>query len=196
MSDAENPFQSPMSPFAPAAEPPNACPLCGKDKKMGKKAQMLYGHLVCRKCYYAFTNRRQLAFFLDAASLEGVAILIGIFLGITMAAAGSSESAIEVAGYALGLYLLPVFLCKDCFWGQSLGKAICGVRVIDQTTGEPGGIGASFKRNLPLAIPFMPLVVAFQLCKGHRTGDGWSRTKVVWKKFANHPIFAATAMPR
>ena len=195
MSDAVNPYQSPMSSFAPAAEPPSACPLCGKDKKMGKKAQMLYGHLVCRKCYYAFANRRQLAFFLDAVGWECVLVLIGISLGITMAAAGSSESAIEVAGNALGWLLLPVFLCKDCFGGHSPGKAICGVRVINETTGEPGGIGASFKRNLPLAIPFMPLVVAVQMGKGHRTGDGWSRTKVIWKKFANHPIFAAAAMP-
>jgi uncharacterized RDD family membrane protein YckC len=185
-----------MSSFAPAAEPPQACPLCGKAKKMGKKAQLLYGHLVCQKCYYAFANRRQLAFFLDAVGWDCTVLVIGMLLGITMAAAGSRPSEIEVAGNILGWLLLPVFFCKDCFWGHSLGKAICGVRVIDETTGAPGGIVASFKRNLPLLIPFMPLVVAFQLCKGHRIGDGWSGTKVVWKKFANHPIFAATALPR
>jgi uncharacterized RDD family membrane protein YckC len=110
-----------------------------------------------------------------------------------MAAAGSRGSDIELAGNVLGWLLVPVFLCKDCFWGQSLGKAICGVRVIDETTGEPAGIGASFKRNLPLVIPLMPLVVALQMGKGHRIGDGWSGTKVIWKRFANHPVFAATA---
>jgi uncharacterized RDD family membrane protein YckC len=111
---------------------------------------------------------------------------------VLMIMAGSSQSKIHSVNWVLGWILTPAFLFKDCFSGQSLGKATCGVKVIDETTGEPGGIGASLKRNLPLVIPFMPLIVAFQLCKGHRTGDGWSNTKVIWKKYATHPIFSPT----
>ena len=199
MSNAENPYQSPLSSFGPDAGggvSPAACPLCGKEKQMGRKAQLLYGHLVCRKCYYAFANRRQLAYAVDSVVWYGVVFSIGILLGTVMVAAGSSQNDIQIAGNALGWILLPIFLCKDCFWGQSPGKALCGVRVIDQTTGEPGGILASFKRNLPLAIPLVPIVVAIQLCKGHRLGDGWSRTQVIWKKFASRPIFATTVTPR
>ncbi len=172
---------------------PHACLLCGKEKEMGERAKVLYGHVVCQKCYDSFANRRLFAFAMDSIGWYFVLFLIAAFLGITMAAAGSSQSDIEGAGNALWLLLLPVFLCKDCFSGQSLGKAICGVRVINQATGEPGGIGASFKRNLPLLIPYMPFVVGYQLGKGHRIGDGWSHTKVIWKRYARHPIFAATA---
>ena len=197
MSDPVNPYESPLSSFtadgAALRPPPEACPLCGKAKKMGKKAQWLYGHLVCRKCYYAFTNRRQLAFVLDYAGWSLAIVAVTALLGIAMAAAGSSGSDVELAGNLLGWLLAPVFLCKDCFWGESPGRMICGVRVIDETTGEPAGIGASFKRNLPLVIPLMPLVVALQMGKGHRIGDGWSGTKVIWKRFASHPVFAATA---
>jgi hypothetical protein len=40
------------------------CPLCGQIKRM-HKAKPLYGQMVCQKSYYAFANRRQLAFVLD-----------------------------------------------------------------------------------------------------------------------------------
>lgn len=159
-------------------------------------ARMLYGYLVCRKCYYAFANQRQLAFFLDSLGFYFITFVAGIALGTVMGASGSSQSEIQGAVSVLGWILLPVLFCKDCFSGQSLGKAICGVKVIDETTGEPGGIGASFKRNFPLVIPFMPLIVGVQLCKGHRTGDGWSNTKVIWKKYASHPIFAPVPAAR
>jgi uncharacterized RDD family membrane protein YckC len=154
------------------------------------KAKELYGHLVCRKCYYGFANRRQFAFFLDAVGWHLLMFPVGFAIGLTMAMSGASESEIESTANAVNYLLLPIFFCKDCFSGHSLGKLICGVRVIDETTGQPCGIGASFKRNLPLIVPLMPLVVASQLCKGHRTGDGWSKSKVIWKKHAGHPVFA------
>ena len=109
-----------------------------------------------------------------------------------MAVIGSSHKDIKTAGSLTSWILIFVTLCKDCFSGHSAGKAMCGVRVIDETTGKPGGIWASFKRNLPLVIPLVPIFVGFQLCEGHRTGDGWSNTKVIWKKYATHPIFAPT----
>jgi len=31
--------------------------------------------------------------------------------------------------------------------------------------------------------------MAVQLMKGHRWGDHWSHTRVVWTKYADHPIF-------
>lgn len=154
------------------------------------KAKSLYGHMVCKKCYYGFANHRQLAYFIDLLGYYVITFVAGMMVGVVMAGSGSSQSEIQGVASLLGWILLPVLLCKDCFSGQSVGKAMCGVKVIDETTGESGGIGASFKRNLPLVVPFMPLVVAFQLCKGHRIGDGWSNTKVIWKKYATNPIFA------
>lgn len=177
-----------VAPPSTSEHSPVTCPLCGSGKHMAK-AKPLYGHMVCKKCYYSFANQRQLAYFLDLLIYYAICFIVGLLLGVLMAASGSSKSDFENVASLLGWILLPFLICKDCFSGQSVGKAMCGVKVIDETTGEPGGIGASFKRNLPLVIPFMPLFVAFQLSKGHRTGDGWSNTKVIWKKYASHPIF-------
>ena len=177
------------SPLSNSGYPQEICPLCGSGKHMAK-AKSLYGHMVCKKCYYSFSNQRQLAYFLDVLCYYVICFIVGLLLAMLMTASGSSQSDIQSVASLLGWLLLPVLICKDCFSGQSAGKAMCGVKVIDETTGEPGGIGASFMRNLPLVIPFMPFVVAFQLSKGHRTGDGWSNTKVIWKKYASHPIFA------
>ena len=166
------------------------CPLCGQAKHM-HQPKPLYGHMVCKKCYYSFANRRQLAFFVDIIGWRIITLALAFAMGAAMAPSRPSQSAFQTASVVLVTLLLGVFCCKDCLAGQSPGKALCGVKVIDATTGQSCGIGASFKRNLPLVIPFMPLVVAYQLCKGHRTGDGWSNSKVIWKKYADHPIFSA-----
>jgi uncharacterized RDD family membrane protein YckC len=165
------------------------CPLCAQVKHM-HKAKPLYGHMVCKKCYYSFANRRQGAFFLDIVAWRIISFLVAFALGAAMGLSGFSKSGIQIGGWVLGFLLFGLFCCKDCFAGQSPGKALCGVKVIDATTGQSCGVGASFKRNLPLLVPFMPLIVAYQLCKGHRTGDGWSNSKVIWKKYANHIIFS------
>ena len=90
------------------------------------------------------------------------------------------------------LYLLlnTFLLHKDGFRGRSLGKLLMGIRVVDDTTGELGGFKASVKRNLPLFIPFVPLIAAFQLRKGYRIGDRWANTRVIWMKFKDKAPFA------
>lgn len=153
------------------------CPLCGKSKHMAK-ARLLYGHAVCKKCYYSFANRRQLAFGIDL-------IIWGIVFSVFVRLTGMDEE--EARG--LWYLALAVFLMKDGFSGYSPGKALLGLRTINEVNGKPIGFGSSFKRNLPTLVPFMPLVIAFQLCEGHRTGDKWSASKVIWKQYAAHPIF-------
>ncbi len=154
------------------------CPLCGKDKHMGKRAKLLYGHLVCKKCYYAFANRRQFAFAVDI-------ILWSVCLYIVLRLSGLSSGAIQ----GLAFLLFPIFCLKDGFPGSSLGKAMLGVQVVDKTTGQLSGFRASLIRNFPLIIPFVPLIVAFQLCKGNRIGDGWANTRVIWKKYKDKKPF-------
>lgn len=178
-------------PIQAAQKQPHACPLCGTTKHMNGN-RTLYGHPICGKCYSAFANRRQFAYALDVLGFYAFTFVAGMVLAVVMGSSGASQSDIQGVASLLGWMLVPVFLCKDCLSGQSVGKAMCGVKVIDETTGGPGGIGASFKRNLPLVIPIIPLVVAVQLCKGHRIGDGWSNTKVIWQKYAASPVFAPT----
>jgi uncharacterized RDD family membrane protein YckC len=162
------------------------CPLCGSDKHMGDKAKSLYEHLVCRKCYYAFANRRHLAFAIDMIFW----FVFNFALGATMALSGMSQSQIHIVGRILGFALMPVFLLKDGFDGQSPGKSFAGVQVLNNTTAQPAGFRASFKRNLPTALPIVPLFIALELLKGYRTGDGWAKTRVVWKKYTDRAPFA------
>jgi hypothetical protein len=90
---------------------------------------------------------------------------------------------------------LLVWLCKDGLRGYSPGKAMAGVQVLDVASRKPAGLWASFKRNLPLAIPFMVLIVAFQLLRGPRTGDRWARTRVVWRKYIDKAPFSFGTVP-
>jgi hypothetical protein len=102
----------------PLSQKPEVCPLCGDAKHM-EKARPLYGHRVCKKCYYGFANQRQLAFFLDTITWRVILFPVGFAIGAAMAISGSSPSAISAAGNALGWLLLPIFCCKDGFAGQS-----------------------------------------------------------------------------
>lgn len=178
-----------MSPHASSQPPPipiqqasGSCPLCGRTKPM-KKAKELYGQKICKKCYYGFANRRNFAFVVDILIWNIMFVLYAILIG----------------GYGdldeLNLWFisLALFGLKDGFSGHSPGKAIFGVQTMMETTGQPAGFLAAFMRNLPLCIPLMPIVVSSQLLKGHRTGDGWSNTKVIWKKYKDHPIFAVVS---
>ena len=86
------------------------------------------------------------------------------------------------------LVIVP-FLMKDGFAGYSPGKALCGVRAMHERTGQPIGFFRSLGRNLPLVIPIIPLVAGLQLQKGYRIGDKRVGTKVIWTKYARHPMF-------
>ena len=172
-----------------STQPPlDACPFCRNN--FDNKTKTLYGHRVCSKCYYAFANRRQMAFFIDRVLWIIPNLAIGFMFGLAVAYSGStltpqSKSMINLISWPLFL----VFLFKDGFRGYSPGKLLCGVQTIDRTSLAPIGFGASFKRNLPLLIPFVPLLVAFQLCSGKRLGDGWSNSMVIWKKYEKSHVF-------
>lgn len=164
------------------------CPLCNKSNRM-KSPKLLYDHPICSKCYYNFANRRQLAFGIDSIVWYFIMYGIGLIIGFYMASSGSSISEIKDTVNFLSFLFFFIFICKDCFSGQSIGKLICGIKVIDNSTGLPGNLQNSFKRNLPLFIPFMGIFIAFQLCKGHRIGDIWSNTKVIWNRYSDNKLF-------
>jgi uncharacterized RDD family membrane protein YckC len=166
------------------------CPLCRDAKRMAKKPMRLYGTLVCRKCYYRFANRRQLAYVIDAVLFQVFAFFVGMALAMAMTANGSSDDTIDTTMIVTGWLILPlVFFLKDGFKGHSPGKALCDVQAVHQQTYQTIGFIASFKRNLILIVPVMPLIIAYLLQRGHRWGDGWAKSKVIWKRYANHPVF-------
>jgi uncharacterized RDD family membrane protein YckC len=145
--------------------------------------------VVCGPCRNGFANRRQLAYIIDwiiiqiltVAALSLVESMVG---GVLAGSPGSSWRLQYLADIGMILAVRALLFCKDGFAGQSPGKALFGLQVIDWDTREPIGFGRSLKRNLPLLIPYVPLVLAFTLLKGWRWGDRWARTRVIWKKHA------------
>ena len=159
------------------------CPLCGEDEHMGKKAKLLYGHLVCKKCYDAFYYRRGFAFAVDFILWNVCLVIVSVLVAL------SSDALQGLALLAL-LLVVPTLYLKDGFSGFSPGKAMMGIQVVDEMSGQPIGFGASFKRNLPLIITFMPLIFAAQLYQGgYRIGDTWANTRVIWKKYRDKTPF-------
>lgn len=168
----------------------DTCPLCGNSNQMGAQAKPLYGHLVCKKCYWTFANQRQEAFFIDLFLFIVIYSIIYMMLRTIMRSHGVEVSTITMNIKVYGYVSLLVFCMKDGFSGHSAGKALLDVQVLDEASGEPAGFAASFKRNLPLLIPLMPLIIALLLNKGNRIGDGWANTKVIWGKYRNTAPFA------
>lgn len=177
-----------------SAMPPTDCPLCGSNRYMNKRKE-LYGHYVCKKCNTKFANRRQFAWLIDMIGFRIFAVFVGAAFGVAAAMAEVSEDGITALGFLLRLAILPLFMIKDGFAGQSPGKMLMGVRAIDETTGQPIGLGTSLKRNLSIIIPFMPLVMAVQMMKGPRMGDRWANTRVIWNKYATSPVFRVGTVP-
>lgn len=168
------------------------CPICG-GTRVREHAKLLYGIPVCSRCYYNFANRRQLAFVLDSLMWVFGVQFVGYFvLAVLLGAWGASEATLDTAGNIFGWILFPVFFLKDGFGGYSPGKALMGVQVVTATSQAPISFWASFKRNIPLAIPFLPLVVAFQLRQGRRFGDGWANTRVIWTRYKDKPPFTTS----
>ena len=169
------------------------CPLCYRSGPVTAFGP-LYRAPVCRRCRWGFAGRRQVAFLIDWMIWHVVLIVAG---GVVMVLATVWElprAVVELVITVGALIIAPVMLfMKDGFRGYSPGKAVCGLRVINESTGRPAGFLASLQRNLVLYVPLMPLVLAFFLAGGHRLGDGWARTRVIRRKHARHPVF--TGLP-
>ena len=155
------------------------CPLCGSMDAMGWQARLLYEKPVCGRCSRSLWNRRAVAHYIDLFFYLGIVPVIGISVFSTLGVDWFTSFILV----AFSLYLL-----RD---GPrlSIGKALAGVEVIDTHTNQRAGFVASLKRNLPLFLPFAPIIVAFQMKKGPRLGDGWANTRVILKKYRGKEPF-------
>ena len=176
------------------------CPLCGDSKHM-TKAKPLYGKMVCKKCYYKFSNRRQIAYLIDSVLWQIIATILGFGYGMVAIRVmpGISQRQLFASGVVLGFAISLIIACKDGFGGLSIGKLATGVLVVDESTLKPIGFAASFKRNLCLTVPYLSaiavIVIIVQMPKGQRLGDKWANTRVIWTKYASHPVFTGAELP-
>jgi len=78
---------------------------------------------------------------------------------------------------ALVVMFLVVFL-KDCFKGQSFGKRILKLRIVNTFDGKPASLGRLILRNLTLIIWPVDVIMIF-IHPEQRLGDMIVSTKVV-----------------
>jgi uncharacterized RDD family membrane protein YckC len=166
-----------------------ACACCGVSPLPQPK--LLYGMPVCKRCLYKFANRRQGAFVIDMMLIWILSFLLGLVVAIAFSSARLDPQVESLLHAGLYLFAAGLLLMRDAFQGCSPGRALLGVRVVDEVSGAPIGPLQSAGRNLLLLIPFAPLVAAVQLVHGPRMGDRLSRTKVVWNRYRDAPVFRA-----
>jgi hypothetical protein len=163
---------------------PVTCPLCRDVLRMAQRARPLYGVPICWRCRKEFANRRQVAFVVDVL----LCLVVEFFLLTFWSALGVADVVLDAPGKAL---LVLFIWFKDGFLGMSPGRALLGLQVVHEPGGGPIGLLASLKRNLLLVIPVLPPLVAFQLYGGPRWGDGWAKTRVIWRTYRDRPPFLA-----
>ncbi len=176
------------------------CSIC--NDSLPRPEKRLYGYNVCGRCYSDFATKRAFAYLVDMLLWSVVSLPLGILIfvvsGISgVIVAGATKSDNQAAGAFMLVFLLGILasililLGRDGFKGHSPAKAMFGLQVIDDRTGRPINFWDSIQRNLPLTIPFVPLYVAYQVFQydGRRLGDGWARTKVIWKAHRDRPPF-------
>jgi uncharacterized RDD family membrane protein YckC len=131
------------------------------------------------------TGRRVLATLIDAILFTIVAIVLGILFGT--ASAGGGEASVTLSGVSSLLMLVFVFayyIVLEGTRGQTVGKMVCGIRVVSEATGQPPGMGAATLRTLLRIVDgFLGYLVAFVVVlvsdKRQRLGDMVAKTLVV-----------------
>jgi uncharacterized RDD family membrane protein YckC len=142
---------------------------------------------------------------IDAIILAVVSVAVDTLLARLLTRMGFTVAVTEVASMGISIGLACVFIMKDGFSGQSPGKQLMDVQVLDHWTGLPIGFKQSFKRNSILLLGRIPVVgglvklvviiiIAVQVAGGYRLGDGFAQTRVIWKKYARLPLFGGDGL--
>ena len=133
--------------------------------------------------------RRSIAYVIDifiAVALAFVCLPFMAFSIVTAPENGPMSNAGLVAmllGAAIGFAgCYGYFLFRDGLKKGSFGKRMMGLMVVNQQTGDPCSLGASFIRNvLLLLLQAIDLIVPFCTLNGQRFGDMAAKTLVIRK---------------
>lgn len=159
-----------------------ACPLCGEPLTANWSGN-LYKVRVCESCRRAFARRRYWAYFVDSLAFSLLIAILQLFLWIV-----DNPQYWKILDHGGQLLAIP-FLIKDGFNGQSPGKWLFDLRVIDPRTARPQGFWSSFLRNIPAVIGPFALWIFAELRYGPRLGDGWAHSKVIWWRYRDAAPF-------
>lgn len=158
------------------------CERCGTSESLmapvGSFTQPL-----CSRCWWGFVNRRQAAGLIDIGVLIGSTGFLVVAWVILARAIGDAASPLLLVAFFWSV--LGYWIVRDLIHPQgSLGKLLCGVRVVDVHSGQPATAGQRVRRNLPLCaltiLPYSSIYIAFLLGRGdgRRPGDGLASTRV------------------
>ena len=135
-----------------------------------------------------------------AGGFIDVLVLAGVFLAVSVAAGQTHTSSRTIQGlhgssFQVGLHGGPLLLCLGIwlayFWvleasfGRTLGKYVCGLRVIDRSgkTPQPAAVLLRTVGRIVDALPFFYLIGIIVMVSGglpsRRVGDRMAGTAVV-----------------
>lgn len=166
------------------------CPICSRPLPKYWNFKDLYGVRVCKKCRNSLANRRQAAFIIDAVLIR---LCLGGFTLLVLFAASpaGNDPLFLLLGPLSWVVYYSLILMRDGVAGQSPGKALFGIQVVDVYSREPIGLGQSMKRNLPLLLPYIGvLVIILTMMKGQRWADRWANTMVIRRRYSNRVPYA------
>ena len=119
--------------------------------------------------YLGSRRKRLIAFKLD---------LIGVPFALSLVLLPLTLASSELRNWALALLWFLYMLFRDSIRGQSIGKRLLGLRVVQRNTEQPCTWQRSLLRNSTLAI--FPIDLLFALSdEKRRLGDRFARTIVV-----------------
>jgi uncharacterized RDD family membrane protein YckC len=173
---------------------PVVCAVCESIADEG--GYPLYESTLCRSCWAAFTWRRAVAFIVDVAAAGATVVVLGrAIIGIAALYDEPARATMTGMAYLVAAgFAIVAFLLKDgLFDGRSPGKALLGVRVVDERTRRPIDPSRALVRTLPLLAPLVPVVAAVQMLRGPRLADGAMQTRVVWDAHPDREPFRARA---
>jgi len=122
----------------------------------------------------ASTGKRYLAQIVD----QFIAIGLGLFVAYIFDLVGIKE--IGIAMFWL-IYIAYILFNDGLPNGQSLGKKLLSIKVINKTNATPCKLSESFIRNITTVIPFLAMIDAVMIFgkKKQRMGDEMANTLVV-----------------
>ena len=109
--------------------------------------------------------------------------LYGLLFIVLILVAGATNDVVLLLTFVLGLTVLHVafFVLLQRPNGRTPGKALVGIRVVDEA-GQVPTTGALVKRSLPLLIEYLYVIALIGMLTSEyrqRFGDRWGRTYVI-----------------
>lgn len=131
------------------------------------------------------TGRRVVATLIDGIVLGVLASIVSAVLGITPDPDGLDLPSLATGGnWVLFVMAVLYYVLMEGLLGRTVGKMVTGIRVIDESTGNPPGLLAALLRTVLRVIDgllgyLLALIIVVSNDRRRRLGDMAAKTLVV-----------------